>query len=171
MYFIVLLLKSFYIKYYVRLQMYFTTCTHALYSMFLFWLKLTVNLSLHIMLIWLNASTQCLANTSLISDHCRLKQQLLLQLISLNAVLLNAVRVVEQDNGAKVHFSLINYPLLFPEATHTHTQIITHVHTHKHTRVWILEEKGGSKEEGNISRLSILSSTGASQSSLEITNA
>lgn len=61
--------------------------------------------------------------------------------------LLNAVRVVEQDNGAKVHFSLINYPLLFLEATHTHTDNHTHVHTHKHARVWFLEEKGGSEGE------------------------
>lgn len=46
--------------------------------------------------------------------------------------LLNAVRVVEQDNGAKVHFSLINYPLLFLEATHT--QLITHMYTLANTQ-------------------------------------
>lgn len=40
--------------------------------------------------------------------------------------MLNTVRVVEQDNGAKVHFSLINYPLLFLEAIHKHT----HMHRH-----------------------------------------
>lgn len=43
--------------------------------------------------------------------------------------MLNTVRVVEQDNGAKVHFSLINYPLLFLEAIHKHT----HMHTHAQT--------------------------------------
>ena len=58
------------------------------------------------------------------------------------AVWLNAVGVVEQDNGAKVHFSLINYPLLFLPATHTYSR---HVHTHQRTRVRFLEEKGESE--------------------------
>lgn len=44
--------------------------------------------------------------------------------------LLSTVRVVEQDNGAKVHFSLINYPLLFPEAIRKHT--------HKYTRITLI---------------------------------
>lgn len=75
-----------------------------------------------------------------------------MRIISLNAVLLNAVRVVEQDNGDKVHFSLINYPLLFLEATHKHT----HIHADNHTRAYtltnaqefgFLEEKGGSEGE------------------------
>lgn len=87
--------------------------------------------------------------------------------------LLNAVRVVEQDNGAKVHFSLINYPLLFLEATHTHSlsHTCTHSQTHKSLVLRGKRRKRAREEEGNISRLSILSSTGASQSSLEITNA
>lgn len=48
--------------------------------------------------------------------------------------LLSTVRVVEQDNGAKVHFSLINYPLLFPEAIRKHT----HIYTHKYTRITLI---------------------------------
>lgn len=55
------------------------------------WFKPTVNLSLHVILIWLSASTQCKANMLLISDHYRQKQQLLLQLISPNADWLDAV--------------------------------------------------------------------------------
>lgn len=61
--------------------------------------------------------------------------------------MLNTVRVVEQDNGAKVHFSLINYPLLFLEAIHKHTHMHTCTDTQKEARVWFLEEKGGNEGE------------------------
>lgn len=109
---------------------------------------------------------------------------------------LSPLGAVEQDNGAKVHFSLINYPLLFLQATHTltHTHSFSLSHTHTHTETKRLtrrlrqtqqslccvalffffrrkQEEAREEEEGNISGLSILSSTGASQSSLEITNA
>lgn len=44
---------------------------------------------------------------------------------------LSPLGAVEQDNGAKVHFSLINYPLLFLQATHTLVLALSHTHTHR----------------------------------------
>lgn len=73
--------------------------------------------------------------------------------------MLNTVRVVEQDNGAKVHFSLINYPLLFLEAIHKHTHMHRHSERGKSLVFRGKRRKRGREEEGNISRLSILSST------------
>lgn len=101
---------------------------------------------------------------------------LLLCVISLNCSTLITIRVVERDNGSKVHSSLINYPLLFLEAIHKQPLVDDNVHIYSkmgESLVFRKKKKGGSgrEEEGNISRLSILFSTGASQSSLEITNA
>lgn len=98
--------------------------------------------------------------------------QLLLPVISLNSTPLDAVRVVKHDNSGKVHSSLINYPLLFLQAIHKHARpdnTLTHIHSETSRSLVFIGRK--QEEEGNISRLSILSSTGASQSSLEITNA